>query len=183
MRVRLESWELERCRRNGQAQLGPWGAWTGSWARGVWGAGEDSVLTQQEWDRDERGAGGWGLPQPGQSPLRWSSLQGGWSRCARRHVCPGPSRTGALSSDTHRCHSEVLRRDVMWFQSSHRAMWTNPQNRWLRVRELFSLRRGFVLCFVQCVCFSEVFEEMKLFLKKFFLFWLWGELFKIFTLS
>ena len=49
--------------------------------------------------------------RPGQSPLGWPSLQGGWSRHARHYVCPGASHTG-------RCRSEVLRRDVMWFQSS-----------------------------------------------------------------
>lgn len=38
--------------------------------------------------------------RPGQSPLGWPSLQGRWSRRARRYVCPGPSRTGAVSSDT-----------------------------------------------------------------------------------
>ena len=39
--------------------------------------------------------------RPGQSPLGWPSLQGGWSRHARHYVCPGPSHTGRCCQLTH----------------------------------------------------------------------------------
>ena len=70
------------------------GSWNGAggtdrlnWAREERGGGAGpersgglerirSSLSRSEIKRRERG---WGLPQPGQGPLRWPSLQGGWS--------------------------------------------------------------------------------------------------------